>query len=63
MWSRGVGPFKHIQTVRADALVCAIGAAICIPTLILAIQNIESNMNFAWVCKIWTMKHFKFAFF
>ncbi|CAB07311.1 Major facilitator superfamily (MFS) profile domain-containing protein [Caenorhabditis elegans] len=48
MWSRGVGPFKHIQTVRADALVCAIGAAICIPTLILAIQNIESNMNFAW---------------
>ncbi|UMM34711.1 hypothetical protein L5515_007664 [Caenorhabditis briggsae] len=49
MWSRGVGPFKCIQTVRADALVCAIGAAICIPTLILAIQNIENNMGFAWV--------------
>lgn len=49
MWSRGVGPFKCIQTIRADALICAIGAAICIPTLILAIQNIEDNMGFAWV--------------
>uniref|UniRef100_A0A8R1DM73 MFS domain-containing protein n=1 Tax=Caenorhabditis japonica TaxID=281687 RepID=A0A8R1DM73_CAEJA len=49
MWSRGTGPFKCIQTERADPLVCAIGAAICIPTLILSIQNIESNMNFAWV--------------
>ncbi|KAF1751639.1 hypothetical protein GCK72_018193 [Caenorhabditis remanei] len=49
MWSRGVGPFKCIQTIRADALICAIGAAICIPTLVLAIQNIEDNMGFAWV--------------
>ncbi|CAI5452072.1 unnamed protein product [Caenorhabditis angaria] len=48
-WSRGVGPFKYIKTPRADALVCAIGAAICIPTLILAIQNIEDNMAFSWV--------------
>ncbi|CAB3398522.1 unnamed protein product [Caenorhabditis bovis] len=48
LWSRGVGPFKFIKTERADPLVCAIGAAICIPALILAIQNIENNMGFTW---------------
>ncbi|CAD6197341.1 unnamed protein product [Caenorhabditis auriculariae] len=50
MWSRGVGPFKHIQTKRADALVCAIGAFISIPTLIFAILHLsDSNMTFCWI--------------
>ncbi|VDO35868.1 unnamed protein product [Haemonchus placei] len=45
----GFGPFRFIQTVRSDAIVCGLGALIGVPTLFFAIHEIPYNMALCWV--------------
>ncbi|KAK6758046.1 hypothetical protein RB195_015702 [Necator americanus] len=44
----GYGPFKAIQTVRSDAIICGVGALIGVPTLFLSLHLIPINMPAAW---------------
>ena len=45
----GQGPFRVIKTQRADAIVCAVGALIAIPTFYFGIHLITTKMGITWV--------------
>ncbi|PAV76042.1 hypothetical protein WR25_02852 [Diploscapter pachys] len=45
----GRGPFKFIKTPRADCIMCALGALIAAPTLIIAMHTMKTNMTIAWI--------------
>uniref|UniRef100_A0A1I7XIX2 MFS domain-containing protein n=1 Tax=Heterorhabditis bacteriophora TaxID=37862 RepID=A0A1I7XIX2_HETBA len=46
---RGVGPFRFIQTERSDAIICAVGAIVGVPTLFFGIYEIQYNMIITWI--------------
>ncbi|KAK5970081.1 hypothetical protein GCK32_002291 [Trichostrongylus colubriformis] len=45
----GCGPFRYVKTVRADAIVCGLGALIGVPTLFVSIHEIQYSMVVCWV--------------
>lgn len=49
MLRNGWGPFRYVQTVRSDAIICGIGAVIGVPMLYFSIHEIPYNMTVCWV--------------
>lgn len=48
MLRNGWGPFRYVQTVRSDAIICGIGAVIGVPMLYFSIHEIPYNMTVCW---------------
>ncbi|KAL6744532.1 hypothetical protein Aduo_017455 [Ancylostoma duodenale] len=44
----GYGPFKFVQTVRSDPIICGVGALIGVPAMYFSLHLIEINMVAAW---------------
>ncbi|WKY09589.1 hypothetical protein Q1695_002167 [Nippostrongylus brasiliensis] len=45
----GFGPFRYVQTVRSDAVVCGLGALIAVPSLYFALHEIPHSMTVCWI--------------
>ncbi|ETN72261.1 hypothetical protein NECAME_18934, partial [Necator americanus] len=44
----GYGPFKYVQTIRSDPIICGIGALIGVPTLYASFHLIPKSLPGAW---------------
>ncbi|RCN52886.1 hypothetical protein ANCCAN_00881 [Ancylostoma caninum] len=44
----GWGPFKFVQTIRSDPIICGVGALIGVPTLYFSLHLIPTTMAGAW---------------
>ncbi|RCN29879.1 hypothetical protein ANCCAN_24359 [Ancylostoma caninum] len=49
MLRSGYGPFKCVQTIRSDPIICGVGALIGVPTLYFALHFILIDMTSAWI--------------
>ncbi|KHJ84436.1 hypothetical protein OESDEN_15850 [Oesophagostomum dentatum] len=45
----GTGPFKLIQTIRSDPIICGVGALIGVPTLYFSLHMIPTSMTATYV--------------
>ncbi|ETN72845.1 hypothetical protein NECAME_13719 [Necator americanus] len=63
MLHTGYGPFKWVQTIRSDAIICGVGSLIGVPALFLSLYFIPINITVAWafIFILTTVSCFNFA--
>ncbi|VDM41846.1 unnamed protein product [Toxocara canis] len=49
VWSQGKCCCRRLKSARANPLVCALGSALGVPFLFLALHLIQTNMDVAWI--------------